>query len=68
MQGGSSGPPAHSTAQPHANIFITKCYLFPIFSVPKMRGLGIYLDEQWVFAPTTKVRGIAALSTCDIRC
>lgn len=66
MQGSSSGPPPHNTAQPRANILIMGCYLFLIFSVPKMRGPGIYLDEQRAFALTTKVRGIAALSRWDI--
>lgn len=61
-RGGSSDPPPHSTAQPRANIFIMGCHLFSSFFVPKMRGPGIYLDDQWAFVPTTKARGIAALS------
>lgn len=56
MQGGSSGPPPRSTAQPCANIFIMGCYLFPIFSVPKMRG--IYVDEHGHLRPQPKSEGL----------
>lgn len=52
MQGASSGPPPRSNAQPHANIFIMGCYLFPIFSVPKMRG--IYVDEHGHLRPQSQ--------------
>lgn len=54
-QGGQlwSPSPQHCTV----TIFLTGFYLVPTFSVPKMGGSGIYLDEQWTFVPTIKVKG-----------
>lgn len=45
--------PQHCTV----TIFLMGCYLVLNFSVPKMGGSGIYLDEQWTFVPTIKVKG-----------
>lgn len=30
----------------HTHIFLMGCYLVPNFSVPKMGGSGIYLNEK----------------------
>lgn len=56
-QGASLRQRGSSPQHCRVTIFLTECYPVPNFSEPKMGGSGIYLDEQWTFVLTIKVKG-----------